>query len=301
MPRSSWVLFLIPVVIWSTTFYAITFQLHSVTPEVVTVGLRFLFASIIIFSFLFARKTRANMDRAHHGLALASGIFAYGVSYVLTYLSEREVPSGLVAIAFTLMVFLTPLFARIAFGSAITKATWIGGTLGVVGVVLCFLPGLIGTSALQIAPWAVAAMLCAAAASSIAAVISIRLNDRGVPVTTYTAWAMLYGALATLGYAFFTGATFALDGRVSFWVAFVYLAVFGTVVTFLCYLELMRREGSARAMYISVLSPIGALLISLVLEDLRLPLMGWLGLACALLGAWYTLRSRAHPPTREAE
>jgi drug/metabolite transporter (DMT)-like permease len=56
---------------------------------------------------------------------------------------------------------------------------------------------------------------------------------------------------------------------------------------------LMRREGSARAMYTSVLSPIGALLISLALEGLRLPWLGWLGLAVALAGAWYTLRSRS--------
>ena len=293
MSRSSWILFLVPVIIWSTTFYAITFQLHSVTAEVISVGFRFLLASVIVFLFLFLRGKSVSMARSHHFLALASGVFAYGLSYVLTYISEREVPSGLVAIAFTLMVFLTPLFARIAFGHTITKATWIGGSLGVLGVVLCFLPGMLQSDATQIAAWAVFAMLCAAAASSVSAVISVRLNEQQVPVTTYTAWAMLYGALATLAYAAITGVQFALDSRPSFWIAFVYLSVLGTVVTFLCYLELMRREGTARAMYIGVLSPIGALLISLFLEDLRLPFVGWMGLACALLGAWYTLRSRA--------
>jgi drug/metabolite transporter (DMT)-like permease len=293
MQRRSWILFLTPVVIWSTTFYAITFQLYSPIPEVYAVGLRFLLASIIIFIYLFARKHRALMGWADHGLAALSGVFAYGISYVLTYLSEREVPSGLVAIAFTLMVFLTPLFARIAFAQPITRATWIGGSLGVLGVTLCVLPGLLNVSSLQIAPWAVIAMLCAAAASSVAAVVSIRLNERQVPVTTYTAWAMLYGAAATLIYGGVTGATWSLDTRLTFWLAFVYLAVLGTVVTFICYLELMRREGSARAMYIGVLSPIGAMLISLTVEGLRLPLLGWLGLACALAGAWFTLRSRA--------
>jgi drug/metabolite transporter (DMT)-like permease len=293
MQRQSWILFLVPVVIWSTTFYAITFQLHSPTPEVYAVGLRFLLASVLIFIFLLARSERVSMSGVDHGWAAASGVFAYGVSYVLTYLSEREVPSGLVAIAFTLMVFLTPLFARIAFGLAITQATWVGGSLGVLGVALCFLPGPLDVSELQVAPWAVIAMLCAASASSVAAVISMRLNERRVPVSTYTAWAMLYGALATLIYGAMTGASWAIDPRPSFWIALAYLAVLGTVVAFLCYLELMRREGSARAMYTSVLSPIGALLISLALEGLRLPWLGWLGLAVALAGAWYTLRSRS--------
>ena len=41
MYRRNWMLFLIPVVIWSTTFYAITLQLGSVTTPTYTVGFRF--------------------------------------------------------------------------------------------------------------------------------------------------------------------------------------------------------------------------------------------------------------------
>lgn len=289
MRRSSWLLFLVPVIIWSTTFYAITFQLNSVTPEPYAVGMRFLSASILIFSYLLAQGNRAALSRADHALALLSGVFSYAVSYVLTYVAERAIPSGLVAIAFTLMVFLTPAFARIAYGHAITRTTWIGGSLGVAGVALCFLPGALTQSEGKLAWWAVIAMLFAAIASSIAAVTSMKLNERKVPVTTYTAWAMLYGGLASLIYAALFSPPFAWETRASFWVAFVYLTVLGTVVTFICYLELMRREGSARAMYIGVLSPIGALLISIALEGLRLDALAWLGIAVALAGAWYTL------------
>ncbi len=255
--------------------------------------MRFLCASILIFCYVLAQHNGARMARANHALAVVSGVCAYGVSYVLTYVSERAVPSGLVAIAFTLMVFLTPLFTRFAYGHALTRATWIGGSLGVVGVALCFLPGVFETGAKHIALWAVFAMLFAAIASSVAATISIKLNERNVPVTTYTAWAMLYGAIATFVYGFATGETLRFDPRASFWVAFGYLTVLGTVVTFLCYLELLRREGSARTMYISVMSPIGALMVSLLLEGLRLNFAAWLGIACALAGAWYTLRHKS--------
>ncbi len=294
MARSSWILFFVPVVIWSTTFYAITFQLGSATSETYAVALRFLLASLVIFIYLIARRSRVSMAKADHVYAASSGVFAYGLSYVLTYVSEQVIPSGLVAVAFTLMVFLTPLVARIAFATPITRTTWIGGSLGVLGVALCFLPGAL-FSASAVAPlalWAVGAMILAALASSISAVLSVRLNERKVPVTTYTAWAMLYGALATMLYAVATGQILYWDTRASFWAAFLYLSLAGTVATFLCYLELLRREGAARAMYIGVLSPIGALLISLMFEGLRLDVLGWLGIACALAGAWYTLLAR---------
>jgi drug/metabolite transporter (DMT)-like permease len=291
--RSSWWLFLTPVVIWSTTFYAITYQLKSPTPEVYSVAFRFLIASGLVFLILFTQKKGASMSGVEHGLAATSGMTAYGLSYVLTYVSERVIPSGLVAIAFTLMVFLTPLFARFAYGERITRATWIGGSLGVAGVALCFAPGVFAQGAQQLAFWAVCAMLIAAAASSVSAVISIKLNRRQVPVTVYTAWAMLYGSLATFAYGAASGASLQWDARPSFWIAFTYLTVFGTVFAFLCYLELMRKEGAARAMYIGVLSPIGALLVSLALEGLRIDLYAWTGITLALIGAYYTLRHKA--------
>ena len=293
MPRSSWFLFLVPVIVWSTTFYAITFQLNSATPEPYSVGFRFLFASLIIFSYLLSSQSKVSLSRVDHALAAASGVFSYAVSYVLTYVAERAIPSGLVAIAFTLMVFLTPAFARIAYGHSITRTTWVGGSLGVLGVILCFLPGALSQSEGKLALWAVFSMLVAAIASSIAAVVSMKLNERKVPVTTYTAWAMAYGGAAALIYAVLFAAPFAWETRVSFWVAFVYLAVIGTVITFLCYLELMRREGSARAMYIGVLSPIGALLVSIALEGLRLDALAWAGIGFALLGAFFTLRGKS--------
>jgi drug/metabolite transporter (DMT)-like permease len=289
MPALSWLLFCLPVCVWSTTFFVITLQLNSPTTPAYAVALRFLCAAALLFCWLGARRESMRLSRAQHKVTAISGIFAYGVSYVLTYLSELVIPSGLVAIAFTLLVFLTPLFARIAHGSVITRQTWIGGSLGVLGVALIFAPDFAGTGSGAIAAWGVAAMLVAAIVSSIASVLSMQLNKEGVPVVTYTAWAMLYGAIATFLYALLSGQRFEFDSRLSFWLSFVYLTLAGTIVAFLCYLTLLKREGAARTMYISVLSPVGALLVSVMFERLRPSLLTWIGVAVALLGAWYTL------------
>jgi drug/metabolite transporter (DMT)-like permease len=189
-------------------------------------------------------------------------------------------------------VFFTPLFARIGYGRPITRETWIGGSPGILGVALCFAPDLLAVGPAKIALWGVGAMLIAAIVSSIASVLSMRLNELKVPVFTYTAWAMLYGALVTFLWGALTGQAFVIDTRVSFWIAFLYLSVAGTLITFLCYLVLLRREGPARTMYIGVLAPVGALLVSVALEGLRPALLTWLGIAIALVGAWFTLAKK---------
>ena len=136
------------------------------------------------------------------------------------------------------------------------------------------------------------AMIVAAFVSSIAAVCSLQLNRMAVPVTSYTAWAMAYGAIATAAYALVVDGAPRLDSRPSFWLAFFYLSLAGTLLTFLCYLTLMKREGSARTMYISVLSPIGAVVVSMLLEGLRPQALTIVGILIALSGAWVTMSGR---------
>lgn len=292
MSRRSWILFLVPVVIWSTTFYAITLQLGSVTTPTYAVALRFGCAAVILFAWLAIHGEPLRLTRSLHAWTAASGICAYGISYVLTYVAEQSVPSGLVAIAFTLMVFLTPALTRVAWGTPITRLTWLGGGLGIAGVVMCFLPDVINAQVSTAFMWGMAAMGIAALVSSIGAVCSIQLNRAGVPVATYTAWAMAYGAAATFGYGLLSHQSLHWDARPFFWVAFVYLTVAGTIVTFLCYLTLLKLEGSARTMYISVLAPVGAVLVSVVWEGLQLRALTFIGIASALLGAWITLSEK---------
>ena len=102
---------------------------------------------------------------------------------------------------------------------------------------------------------------------------------------------MAYGALATFFYGVVSSQSFHLDLRPSFWGALIYLTVFGTIVAFLCYLTLLKRQGSARAMYISVLAPIGAVLVSILWEGLRPQALTWVGIVVALTGAWVTLKT----------
>lgn len=289
MPRKSWILFLIPVVIWSTTFYAITLQLNSVTTPTYAVGLRFGCAALILSVWLAIRREPLRLTLKLHAWTAASGICAYGISYVLTYIAEQSIPSGLVAIAFTLMVFLTPALTRVAYGTPITPLTWLGGGLGMIGVIMCFLPDVMNAQASAAFVRGMAAMVVAALVSSIGAVCSIRLNRAGVPVLTYTAWAMGYGAAATFAYGVLSGQVLHLDTHPLFWAAFAYLTVAGTITTFLCYLTLLKREGSARAMYISVLAPVGAVLVSIIWEGLQLQIFTFFGILIALSGAWITL------------
>jgi drug/metabolite transporter (DMT)-like permease len=291
LSRRGWWLFLTPVAIWSTTFHAILYQLDSPTTPAWAVALRFALAAGGLALWCRLKGIPLAIPPARHPLILLSGVLAYSVSYVLTYLAEQDVPSGLVAICFTLMVFFTPVLARVFPHERTPARVWVGGVLGVAGVALCFLPSLLASELRPNFGWGLAMMLIAAAASSGAAVGSLRLNRHGIAVTAYTTWAMAYGAVCTALWAMASGQALAFDPRPGFWLALAYLSIFGTVVAFLCYLSLLREAGAGVAMYVSVLSPLGAVGVSIVLEGLRPEVPTVLGILLALGGAWVTLRS----------
>jgi drug/metabolite transporter (DMT)-like permease len=93
---------------------------------------------------------------------------------------------------------------------------------------------------------------------------------------------MTYGAviLVALIAATRTAIVAPPDGK--YFAALLYLAVFGSVIAFTIYLELVARIGPSRAAYATVVFPIVALVLSTVFEGYRWSVLGILGLSLCL-------------------
>ena len=150
----------------------------------------------MLFVWLAIRRASISLSLGMHGFTAISGLCSYGISYVLTYIAEETIPFSLVAIAFLLMVFLTPVLARLTRGARTTRGTWLGGSVGLLGVVVCFLSDVLRVEASSAFVTGMAALAVAALVSSVGAVCSIHLNSRNVPVFACKAWAMAYGCAA---------------------------------------------------------------------------------------------------------
>ena len=69
-----------------------------------------------------------------------------------------------------------------------------------------------------------------------------------------------------------------------FAISFLYLAVFGTVISFWSYLKLIDLVGPAKAAFTSVLSPMIALGVSTLFEDFQWSLILFFGVALCIIG-----------------
>ena len=89
-------LFLVPTLIWSSTWLAITFQLGTVAPEA-SVAYRFALAALLIAGGCLATGRSLRFPLRHHALFAAQGALFFGLNYIAIYRAEQYATSGLVA------------------------------------------------------------------------------------------------------------------------------------------------------------------------------------------------------------
>jgi drug/metabolite transporter (DMT)-like permease len=121
-------------------------------------------------------------------------------------------------------------------------------------------------------------------------IVSARLQKRKIPVFAATGYAMLYGSAGLALYAAANGHAFTIEWTLPYLAGLAYLAVFGSVVAFACYLTLLGRIGPDRAGYVTVLGPAVALTVSTFVENFQWTGVAALGLLAVLAGNILVLR-----------
>lgn len=285
----SWQLFAICVLTWGTTWYVITYQIGLTAPEV-GVALRFTLAGMVVLASCVARGLDLRFNLRDHALFALQGIFLYGVSYVCVYHAERHVVSALVAVGYSASPLVVGLGARALFGVSVTARFLLGGLLGLVGVALMFWPEFGKAAGNRETGLGVLFTVSAVLLSAVGSLTASRNRLRGLPFWPALGFGMLYGAAVTAVIALVQGQSFALPAAASWWASLFYLALAGSVLTFACFLTLQERIGPGPAGAIGVMTPLLALVVSMLFEAFRPDALTMTGAALAVTGNVLMLR-----------
>lgn len=278
-------LYALTVLIWGSTWYAITFQLGEVHP-VVSVGYRFMLAACILFAFLRLVKKKPAFKfsfRRHKFLAL-QGLFLFNLNYVLFYFGTAFLTSGLVAILFSTMTLMNIFNQALFFKMKIQKQVLLGSLIGLTGILLVFWPEIAGINLGDDVVQGIILCLIASYSASLGNMVSMKNSRDNIPVMESNAYGMLYGAGFSLVLALMMGAPFTFEMTYGYTLSMIYLAVFGSAIAFGCYLTLVKNIGADKAAYTAVLFPLVALTISTIFEDYTWTQLSIAGVILTLLG-----------------
>ncbi len=275
-------LFVATVLIWGSTWLAITFQVGPV-PVMVSVFYRFATAGVFYLVFLALTGKLVWPKRNEQGWIVAQAFCLFSLNFLCFYTAAFYVPSGLISVIFSLATLFNAMNARIFFGDAITGRAVVASGLGVAGLALLFGRELIHSHTGGVITGIFLACL-GTMLFSLGNMLSRRNNAAGMSPVTVTSWGMAYGAIILLGLITISGTKIMAPPDAPYIGAVLYLAILGSVVGFTTYLMMVARMGPSRAAYSTVLSPIVALILSTLYEGYHWHWTGLLGVALALAG-----------------
>jgi drug/metabolite transporter (DMT)-like permease len=248
------------VIIWGTTWLAIKFQLGSVDP-MVSVFYRFIAASVILMVYCRLADLKMRFHLKDHIFMALQGLVLFSVNYWIIYSATAHLTSGLVAVIFSSIVFMNMVNGALLMGSPIRISVVLGGAIGIVGIAIVFWPE----------------------------ISSFSLSDKAA----LGVYGMAYGAVIMGIVVVASGKPFNFETTFVYIGSLFYLAVFGTVIAFGCYLKLIGKIGADRAAYATMLFPVVALAISTFFEGYQWSTHNIVGMVLVLIGNGLVINKKA--------
>lgn len=277
------ILYLSTVLIWGSTWLAIAWQVGEVAVSV-SIAYRFALASLVLLAGLSILRRRQPLSGQDHLYCLLQGGCVFGLNFYCFYLAAGILPSGLIAILFSMSTLFNAMNGYLLFRTPVPRVFYAAILLGLPGMALVFRQDLLALEGNLAVMGAIGLSLLGTYGFSLGNMISVRHQRRGLNITTTNSYAMLYGALLLGGIALAQGASFSLPAEARYLGALVYLAIVGSIGGFGAYFMLVGRIGAGRAAYATVLFPLVALSLSTVFEGYQWRPDAVLGLAMILSG-----------------
>lgn len=277
-------LYFLVVLIWGTTWIAITLQQQGDVAITVSIFYRFtLAAGAMMLVLLLTRRLRPLAMRDHL-FCVAQGFCVFAFNFYCFYHAAAYISSGLESVIFSMAVLFNAVNSMIFFRQRFSPNLLPASILGIIGIVALFWQDL---TAAHIAPEllkGIGLSLLGTYGFSLGNMISSRHQRRGLDILSTNAYAMTYGAILMGFFSLIQHQSFTLELTVSYLGSLLYLAIFGSVIAFAAYFSLIGRIGASGAAYSTLLFPLVALTISTLYEDYHWHLNAIIGLILILLG-----------------
>jgi drug/metabolite transporter (DMT)-like permease len=267
--------------IWGTTWAAIQIGLKGI-PPFSGVAIRFAIASPLLLAAALAMGVKLGRSPHEKTLWVVNGLLQFTISYGVVYWAEQWVPSGLAAVLFATYPLFVAMLAHVALpGESLRPLEVAGVVIGFGGIAVIFSEDFQALGGSQVAV-ASAVMLISPFVSAVTTVAVKRWGSKVHPLSiTAIPMAICAGVMGVVAFKYERGLPFTWDA-VSVG-ALLYLAIFGSAVTFTLYFWLLRHYPAKRLSLIAYIIPIIAVGVG-VLRNEPLTVRELIGAAVVIAG-----------------
>jgi drug/metabolite transporter (DMT)-like permease len=280
--------------VWGSTYVAIKISVRTL-PALLSAGLRFLLAGLLLALILTLRGRSIRVTRSELGASALLGLSLLGLGVGIVTLAETRIDSSTAAMivgSVPLQVILLRTLAR----ERIALATRLSVLVGLAGLALIVIPSSEGSSSAI----GLALMVGATVSWSLGSFFAHRLPlpEDGFVATT---WQMLSAAFFLLLLGTVTGELGDVDpGGFSLEsvAAWLYLGVAGTLIGFTAYAWLLRNAPISKVVTHQYVNPLVAIVLGALLLDEQITLTTGLGAALIVGSVFVAVRQQSEPGGR---
>lgn len=276
-------LYILTVLIWGTTWFAIKLQVDH-APAEISILYRAVLATLCLLAWCKIKGFSLRFKLKDHLFLCGLGLSMVTLHYLFVFHATHYLVSGIIAVVFSCVSFLSIVQNFLFFRIKPTLNISLGALIGIAGLCIFFWNDLkhISTHSDFLKGLLLAGI--GTVSFSLGSSISQRNSNQGLEITSSMTIGMIYGTLAILTYTLSQSTPFIFPKSSIYWTSLLYLVIPGSIVAFLCYLKLIKNIGPELAGYTTVLLPIVALVVSWALEDYELSLTHLAGLVCVMIG-----------------
>ncbi len=267
--------------IWGSSWLAIKIGLDSV-PPFIGAAARFAIALALVFIIVKARGIRVPFDANAQKVYISSSLFAFSIPYALVYWGQQHIPSSMSAILFATFPFLVAFFSHLRLPEEpLNRFKLIGIVIGFIGVFVIFSSEI--TADFEGPFLGMLAILMTAGAQAFNTV-TVRKYGRDIHPLAINVVGMSFGLvfLATLGFLTEETSEIVVDEKAIGSV--LYLAIFGTVVTFTTFFWLLKHMEAVFLSLTAFVTPVVAVLLGGIVLGEKLGVHTFVGAGLVLTG-----------------
>lgn len=256
-------------VIWSTTWIFIKIGLEDL-PPLAFASSRFVVSGIVLFALIRFYSIPLPRSREQWKLIAVTGVLQFSINYSLVFWGEQYITSGLAAVLQAMITVFGLVLARIFLPSEkLTFQKAFAVVIGIVGV------GVIFRDQLRVENWMAFAGCAAIVVGAYAAAqgsILVKARGAGIHPAALVFSQMMCGLPPVLVYSFAVeGSPMSFNWTWRAMICVLYLSILGTVTAFWLYYWMLSRIESTKAMMISLVTPLLAVVIGWAVLGETLP------------------------------
>ncbi|MFZ9469663.1 MAG: DMT family transporter [Rickettsiales bacterium] len=265
---------------WGFSWIAMKFQVQSFLPPEISLLYRFLPVSLIMFFLCVITKKRILPFKTEYKYFLSIAFCNFFLNFIIGYHASKFIPSGMIAVIFSLTIITSEIFKAIFDGKKIQKKIIISSSIGTIGLIFFIGPFLQfdnSPNSQKILGFILGIFMMIVFSFGNFLVEKNR-NQNHTPLFTAIAFYSGFSSIFLLILNLILQHNFEFDYSPKFVYSLLYQIFFSSIIAFLCLYYLIQKIGTVRANYTALIYPTIALIVSSFLENFTFTIFGTFGL-----------------------